>query len=63
MDFFFDIDDFSADGVVSNATASQGDIGRRMMERIVDYGIEFVNIFASMDTRVPRNQFASNNDK
>ena len=62
VDFFFDMDDFSADGVVSTATASQAEIGRRMMERIVAYGIEFVKTFASMDTRVPRNRFTSSTD-
>ena len=62
VDFFFDMDDFSADGVVSTATASQAEIGRRMMERIVAYGIEFIKKFAAMDTRVPRNRFTSGTD-
>jgi len=53
VDFFLDIDDLSPDGVISDATISRADIGRRMMERIVTYGIEFVKQFAAMDVRVP----------
>jgi creatinine amidohydrolase len=62
VDMFLDMDDLSPDGVASDATASRAEIGRRMMERITAYGIDFVKQFAQMDVRVPRNRFAADPD-
>lgn len=52
VNFYLDMDEISPDGTMGDPSIARADRGERMMERIVSYGVEFVQAFKKMKTRL-----------
>lgn len=49
---YFDTKDIAANGVLGDVSIFNADAGGRLLNHIVDRGVEFVNLFKSHDTRI-----------
>ena len=50
--FYLDMDEITPDGTMGDPTIARGDRGEKMMERIISYGVEFIEAFKKMNTRL-----------
>ena len=54
MNLYLDMGEVSNDGAVAGPSTASGEKGAEVMARMVDFVVEFLQVFRAMDTRAAR---------
>jgi creatinine amidohydrolase len=52
VNFYLDMDEITPDGTMGDPAMAKAERGEKMMERMVSYGVEFIQAFKKMKTRL-----------